>query len=161
MLITSKRGGTTNLDWYFEANRVDANLWSHSPFFILGQAARSMMSVNSNNDSRYFASPTVADLDGDGNPEIIMGNLLADRVEVYDKSGQMLWSQNVNGGVKAASAVADLDPTTPGLEVLVPSEDGHIYAFHADGTAVANWPVRVGGAGERPLLPRPFNASYR
>ena len=100
--------------------------------------------------SRYYASPVVADLDGDGEPEFIMGNLLAERVEVYNQLGQLLWSQDVNGGVKAAVAVGDLDTGTAGLEVLVPSEDGYLYAFHADGTAVNNWPVRVGGSGGDP-----------
>lgn len=147
-----KTGGTTNTDWYLEENREDTHLWSHSPFFILGQAARVLMSEESGNNSRYFASPVVADINGDGEPEIIMGNLLANQVEVYNKFGQLLWTQDVNDGVKAAVAVGDIDTSTAGLEILVPSEDGHVYAFHADGTAVANWPVRVGGAGSDPYF---------
>lgn len=47
----------------------------------------------------------------------------------------------VDHGFTANPAVADLDPETPGLELIVAGHDSHVYAWHADGTPVAGWPV--------------------
>ena len=41
----------------------------------------------------------------------------------------------------AMPAAGDLDTDTPGLELVAGSNDGHVYAWHADGTPVAGWPV--------------------
>jgi hypothetical protein len=41
----------------------------------------------------------------------------------------------------AMPSVGDLDKTTPGLELVAGSNDGHVYAWHADGAAVEGWPV--------------------
>jgi LruC domain-containing protein/fimbrial isopeptide formation D2 family protein/uncharacterized repeat protein (TIGR01451 family) len=134
-------------DWYSEDNADTQYLWTYGPF---GHALAAMWASLSNDTtlSRYFAAPVTADLDGDGNIEIIMGNLLRNQIEVYNHLGQLQWTRNVNGGVKASVAVADFKPGMAGLEILVPSEDGYLYAFGADGTAVSGWPVRVGGNGD-------------
>ncbi len=44
----------------------------------------------------------------------------------------------------SAPLIADIDPY-PGKEVILGSEDGKVYAFHADGTPVDGWPVDIGG----------------
>ncbi|MEY2478330.1 MAG: hypothetical protein QOG87_3645, partial [Actinomycetota bacterium] len=41
----------------------------------------------------------------------------------------------------AMPAAGDLDQDTPGLELVAGSNDGHVYAWHADGSPVAGWPV--------------------
>jgi hypothetical protein len=41
----------------------------------------------------------------------------------------------------AMPSVGDLDPATPGLELVAGSNDGHVYAWHNDGTLVPGWPV--------------------
>ena len=41
----------------------------------------------------------------------------------------------------ASPSAGDLDSSYPGLELLAGSADGHVYAFHADGTPVDGWPV--------------------
>ncbi len=38
---------------------------------------------------------------------------------------------------------ADLDPTYPGLEIVVADFLGRVYAYHADGTLVEGWPVET------------------
>ena len=38
-------------------------------------------------------------------------------------------------------AAGDLDPSHPGLELVAGANDGHLYAWHADGTPVPGWPV--------------------
>ena len=44
-------------------------------------------------------------------------------------------------GINSAPAIGDIDPSTPGQEIVVGANDAHIYAWHADGTPVAGWPV--------------------
>ncbi|MGH2739744.1 MAG: S8 family serine peptidase [Actinomycetota bacterium] len=44
-------------------------------------------------------------------------------------------------GINSAPAIGDLDPKHEGLEIVVGSNDGHVYAWHADGTPVSGWPV--------------------
>lgn len=38
-------------------------------------------------------------------------------------------------------SIGDLDPHHPGLEIVAGAMDGHVYAWHDDGTPVAGWPV--------------------
>jgi hypothetical protein len=47
----------------------------------------------------------------------------------------------VDKAFAAAPSAGDIDPGTPGLEIVAGAMDGHIYAWHADGTPVAGWPV--------------------
>ncbi|MHB8603978.1 MAG: hypothetical protein ACYDCK_01885 [Thermoplasmatota archaeon] len=45
-------------------------------------------------------------------------------------------------GATASPVLFDLDGQ-PGLEILQAAWDGHLYAWHADGSALAGWPVDV------------------
>jgi hypothetical protein len=38
-------------------------------------------------------------------------------------------------------SAGDIDPSYPGLELVAGANDGHLYAWHADGTPVPGWPV--------------------
>lgn len=47
-----------------------------------------------------------------------------------------------DGGFNSTPAVGDLDnDPTNGLEIVVGSNDTHVYAFHQDGSTVDGWPV--------------------
>ncbi len=89
-------------------------------------------------------SPILADLDADGDDEIVVGdgcsNLFA-----WNKDGTPVagWPVKVAATVEAlgTAAVANLDGDAGGrLEVVVGASDGKVYAFHNDGTPVAGWP---------------------
>lgn len=138
-------GGATNSDWYLPQNADSQWLWSPS-IYQVGSLGANSVTEESTPTSRYFASPNVADLDGDGRAEIIIGNLLSNQVESYDAHGQMRpgWPQPVGGGVKASAAVADLDQDGD-LEVIVGATDGKLYAWHHTGQAVSGWPVTIDG----------------
>ncbi|MBN1868534.1 VCBS repeat-containing protein [Candidatus Sumerlaeota bacterium] len=56
------------------------------------------------------------------------------------------WPKDAEGPVTASPAVAELDGvSTNGLEVVVGTEKGKVFAWHRDGTAVDGWPVQAGG----------------
>ncbi|RKY99711.1 MAG: hypothetical protein DRQ10_05670, partial [Candidatus Hydrothermota bacterium] len=52
------------------------------------------------------------------------------------------WPKIVMG--PAVPLIADIDPNFDGKEIIVPSEDNHVYAFHWDGSEVDGWPVNIG-----------------
>jgi LruC domain-containing protein/uncharacterized repeat protein (TIGR01451 family) len=137
-----EKGGTVNTSWASLANAALGWVWSHAP---ASTSLRALRALEDPPLSRYFGGPAVADLDGDGKLEIVLGNLLANRVEVYDAQQQMRpgWPQATGAGVKAAPALADLDGDGK-PEVLAGAEDGKLYAWRADGTPLPGWPVRVG-----------------
>jgi protocatechuate 3,4-dioxygenase beta subunit len=54
------------------------------------------------------------------------------------------WPQVTQDQVRSSPAVGDLDGDGD-LEVVVGSDDGHVYAWHHDGTPVAGWPQTVAG----------------
>ncbi|HJQ41918.1 MAG TPA: FG-GAP-like repeat-containing protein [Jatrophihabitantaceae bacterium] len=122
-----------------------------------------------------LGSPTVADLDGDGRPEIAAADITG-TLHVWHHDGTPVagfpvhdnpaYSQvpgcqlgtgpdcdefsahpvrdHVNTVDRAFSSMpsaGDLDTSVPGLELVVGSMDGHVYAFHADGSPVKGWPV--------------------
>jgi LruC domain-containing protein len=136
-------GGTTNQDWFLSQNADTNWLWSPGAYAPLVQPD-SAASAQEEITSRYFASPLVADLDLDGQSEIILGNLLNGNVEIYNAQQQMLpgWPKTVEEGVKSAAAVDDLD-NDGDLEVVVGAMDGRVYAWHHTGDAVEGWPATL------------------
>ena len=135
-------GGTSHQDWYSAAKSVPQWLWAYQGAgtnAIEQDTAESVQPA-----SRYFASPVTADLDGDGETEIIIGDLIANQIEVRSALGGNLpgWPQPVGAGIKAAAAVADLDGNGD-LEILVGAADGVLYAWHHTGQPVTGWPVTV------------------
>jgi LruC domain-containing protein len=137
-------GGVTNQDWHLASNAVPEWLWLH-------RGTNNLNSFNGGDnlaldepESRYFASPVVSDLDGDGRQEIIIGDLLANRVEVFDalQRSRPGWPKDVGAGIKSAAAVADLD-NDGDQEIVIGAEDGLLYAWHHDGQVVDGWPVIV------------------
>ena len=104
-------------------------------------------------------TPAVADLDGDGSLEIVVVDDRRHRL-AYDRIGRLLAglpgrggpgalgapalrtkAYHVKTGIFAAPSVGDVDPATPGLEIVVGALDGRVYAWHADGTPVAGFPA--------------------
>lgn len=122
------------------------------------------------------SSPVVADINGDGWPEIITGtgtfyyNASPDnptdgfRVYVWDHTGQPLsgWENGIatTGATPTSPAVGNITGDTR-PEVIMLDAAGQLYAWHADGSAVAGFPMTplttVGtshsfGLGKSPLV---------
>ncbi|MFO0617041.1 MAG: VCBS repeat-containing protein [Polyangiaceae bacterium] len=85
----------------------------------------------------WSASPAVADLDGDGKPEIVLAR--AELVIAYHADGSILWKAPVDGRCWSSPVVADLRKDLPGLEVAQSSGDS-IYMFDAKGQPVDGFP---------------------
>ena len=86
-----------------------------------------------------------ADLENDGQMEIIITSTQEKRVYVWQSNGNPkpgLWPQTTGDNLNAAPAIADIDGDQI-KEIIVVSRDGKSYAWHLDGSAVAGWPKTI------------------
>ena len=116
----------------------------------------------------FSIAPAIADIDGDGKPDIVLSTW-SGTLYAVDNTGKIKpgWPQRlplvpsctldasqpkvspcmdqttrIARGAFAAPVLVDLDNDGK-LEILQAAFDGNVYAFHADGTAVAGWPVAI------------------
>ncbi|NIA14469.1 MAG: PQQ-binding-like beta-propeller repeat protein [Nitrospiraceae bacterium] len=75
--------------------------------------------------------PAIVNLDGGPTPEILVGDL-AGNLSCFSHDGTLLWRFTGDGTRMGPVLAADIYDT-PGLEVIVTSHDGHIYALTAQG----------------------------
>jgi hypothetical protein len=82
------------------------------------------------------SSTVLADIDGDGDLEIIMGSKDCNvHVWHHDGTEAVGWPRPTGDEIWSTPAVVDLDGE-PGLEIVVGTEGGNVYAWHNDGTGV-------------------------
>ncbi len=134
-----------------------------------GETAFSSGQVSTGHYAAVLEAPAAGDLFGDGRTEIVaddnQGNVYA-----WDGGGHLLFHQKSNpsysgapltgdpswaaqragvrdrteGGFLTSPVLAKLDPAAGrGLDVVAAGEDRHVYAWHADGSAVGGFPVLV------------------
>ncbi len=110
-----------------------------------------------NGSFSYHAATTlaVADLDGDGRPEVISGNEYHSPINVYNDSGERLWFAWEQVGSESRSttpylgtdamslAVGPLRPGAPPL-IVIGNENDEIVAAARDGKSV-HWRANAGG----------------
>jgi hypothetical protein len=86
----------------------------------------------------WLGSPAVADLDGDGQNEIIAprDNLLLG----WHLDGEVVFSAETEGRIWASPVVADLLPSSPAPEIAAASR-GNLYLWTADGSTAPGFPV--------------------
>ncbi|MFH1686767.1 MAG: FG-GAP-like repeat-containing protein [bacterium] len=91
-----------------------------------------------------YASTAVADIDGDGVPEAIVGSTNGTLVILNAVTGAFEASFAV-GGIYASAALGDLDDDGL-LEVVIGSTNGNVYCLEWDGsTLTAAWTYSTGG----------------
>ena len=93
------------------------------------------------------SSPVIADLDGDGDVEIVVGSY-DKQVYLFDHSGQLQtgWPFATDDVVVSTPVVADIDPDSDGLEVVIASGDSYLYVLDGMGELLwqraTGWTVR-------------------
>jgi WD40 repeat protein len=90
------------------------------------------------------ASPAVADLDGDGAFEIVVGSWDG-RIYVWDDAGRPLpgWPIQVNDQIISSAALVDLNGDDA-LDVVVGSKDENLYGWTAEAEPLPGFPHDLG-----------------
>src|SRR3990172_8084494 len=90
----------------------------------------------------WYASPAVADLDGDGQPEVIWTDYRI--VVVNGETGSDQWVVGSPGGGRGwpSVVVGDLDRNGR-LEIVTAHSDGWVSVLNANGTPYSGWPKQI------------------
>jgi hypothetical protein len=86
-------------------------------------------------DIQFLEAPAIADVSGDGIPEVIYGSA-GYLIYAWDKDGELAegWPHFTGGWILGSPAVGDI--TGDGyLEVVVTTREGHLFAWTTDGHA--------------------------
>jgi hypothetical protein len=90
---------------------------------------------------RIVAAPVLADLDGDGRKDIIVGSTDM-KLYAWRGSGSLLPGFPVAIGTEVRAPVAVTDTTGP--QIVLVSGDGRLFLFNPDGTIAPGFPVVLG-----------------
>lgn len=97
------------------------------------------------------SQPAVADVNADGLPEIIFNCYGSSNVyAIRGTNGAILWTSVVSGGSWGAPAVANVLPSTPGLEIVVCNSSGTQLLNGQTGAVIWTSPY---GCGSNPGAP--------
>lgn len=96
-------------------------------------------------DQRIAADPVVADLENDGDLEILLGSD-TDQLFAIDHTGNILWTQDTaTANIRTAPAVGQLD-ADPELEIVYTSSNGWIYGLDHTGSVLPGWVHDMGAS---------------
>lgn len=97
-------------------------------------------------ETGWYASPAVADIDGDGQVEVLWGGYTL--IAVNGASGAIEWHASSPGGSRLwpSIVVADLDGDGS-LEIVTGDGSGYLSVYKGDGSIYPGWPVRPTGTG--------------
>ncbi len=111
--------------------------------------------------AEVVSSPCLADLDGDGLTEVLLGSYDSNLYVLNGSDGSSVypWPRSTGPGTKVygSPAVADLDDDGQ-MEIVVGCEDpsgspwGWVYVWSADGSLYPGWPQAVGTVVVSPAL---------
>lgn len=115
--------------WYYSADEgTDGTDWDVLWVFKTG--------------ARVVSSPAVADINGDGSNDVVIGSGDSYIYALHGSNGTLMWKYDTEAAVHASAAIADIDGDG-GLEVVIGSTDGTLYALNGS-TGVWEWQFDVG-----------------
>ncbi|MEN8209030.1 MAG: FG-GAP-like repeat-containing protein [Candidatus Fermentibacteria bacterium] len=104
------------------------------------------------NSLQTFSCPVLADLDGDGNLELLNAGKASPAPEAFyawDHTGVILpgWPVDADPNMEGSAIIADVDGN-PGLEILIGDNwgPGEIFGYHPDGSDMEGFPIPKYGA---------------
>ncbi len=117
---------------------------------IIGLDGRELMSASVN--ERSAATPSVADIDSDGELEIVFPSVRG-HLWAMNRDGTVVdgFPVDFSGSIRPV-ALGDIDGDGD-IEIVASARDRHLYAFDGDGTPLSgNWPVELDGNGYAPII---------
>jgi hypothetical protein len=121
--------------------KADIVVGTTGGYVIAYHADGTFLWVRKTGNIEVDTKPAIADIDGDGKPEIVVGagsvSQSGGGVYVLHNDGTLKCSFALDtgppGGVYSSPALAHLDPTRPNeMQIVFGSWDAHIRALHAD-----------------------------
>ncbi|MCB1125330.1 MAG: PKD domain-containing protein, partial [Verrucomicrobiae bacterium] len=91
------------------------------------------------------ATPAIGDVNGDGQPDIVVGSQSG--MQAFNRNGTSLFPPvGGNSFEYSMPLIADVDLQSPGREVVVTADDGSVHLIAGDGTGEpGSWPFSYGG----------------
>ncbi len=87
-----------------------------------------------------ICAPALADVDADGNREIIVQTRTSNNLHVIKTDASILWTAPLGGTPAVTPSVADIDNDGQ-LDIVTATSDGTMHAFSADGSIKNGFPV--------------------
>ncbi|TCK06284.1 FG-GAP-like repeat-containing protein [Phorcysia thermohydrogeniphila] len=104
--------------------------WDSSIVALNGENGQLLWNFPINNNWT-FSSPAIADINGDGKLDVVIGSKSGKIYAINGENGQLLWSFQTENWVDSSPAIADINGDGK-LDVVIGSKSGKIYAINGE-----------------------------
>ncbi len=92
-------------------------------------------------------SITIANLDTDTYPEILVTSSTSGHLSAYNHDGSVFFQKVIPGSIKTSPVVADVN-SDGNIDIIVTSFSGDVFIMNRDGQNFTGFPVNIGGGIE-------------